>query len=357
MFCKNCGRQLPDNADFCPGCGTKRSGGDNAYGDGRSDADMKNLPDYTKENERNRAGFAVDSDRKKFSLSGDSDRKKFSLSGDSDRKKFSLSGQNKFSLSDKSRKDDGGGIVRLSAGKKPDAQPKEPTGFVNPLKNSGGTVFRSDSPKNEVDRKTTADAAPTKPATPAEPGKAVRPDAAPAAAPPTVTPPTFTSTSQDMPSGSSEPEKTGSVFSRPAQDASSGNPPEGPGSGEAEPTGFVNPMKGSDQGIQWGSDGDRNTSEAGNIGKIDSHMGFAIAMTALCACDCCFSLPVDIIAIVFASRVSVHLQNGNFEQAKKCSDTALILCWVSLAIKILVMFIFLLSDHINEVPPDAAGVE
>lgn len=353
MFCKNCGRQLPDNADFCPGCGTKRSGGGNAYGDERSDADMKNLPDYTKGNERNRSGFAVDSDRKKFSLSG---QNKFSLSGDSDRKKFSLSGQNKFSLSDKSRKDDGGGIVRLSAGKKPDAPPKEPTGFVNPLKNSGGTVFRSDYAGNEADRKTTADTAPAKPATHAGPEKAVRTDASPAAQPP-VTPTNFTPTSQNMPSGSPEPGKTGSGFSRSAQETSPGNPPEGPGVGEAEPTGFVNPLKGSDQNIQWGSDGDRNTSEAGNIGKIDSHMGFAIAMTALCFCDCCISLPVDIIAIVFASRVSVHLQNGNFEQAKKCSDTALILCWVSLAIKVLIMFLFLLSDHINDITPDVVVEE
>lgn len=354
MFCKNCGRQLPDNADFCPGCGTKRSAGGNAYGDGRSDADMKNLPDYSKENERNRSSLAVDSDRKKFSLSGDPDRKKFSLSGDSDRKKFSLSGQNKFSLSDKSRKDDGGGIVRLSAGKRPDAPPKEPTGFVNPLKNSGGSVFRSDPAKNEADVKTIADNVPVKPVTPAGPGNAVRTDAVPAApTPPVMPPPKVIS----PPTGSPEPEKTASMFSHPAQDASPGNPPEGPGSGEAEPTGFVNPLKGSDQGIQWGSDGDRNTSEAGNIGKINSHMGFAVAMTTLCVCDCCFSLPVDIVAIVFASRVSVHLQNGNFEQAKKCSDTALILCWVSLAIKILVMFIFLLSDHINDVPPDAVGGE
>ena len=354
MFCKNCGRQLPDNADFCPGCGTKRSGGGNAYGDGRSDADMKNLPDYTKENERNRSSFAVDSDRKKFSLSGDPDRKKFSLSGDSDRKKFSLSGQNKFSLSDKSRKDDGGGIVRLSAGKKPDAPPKEPTGFVNPLKSSGGTVFRSDPARNEADGKSIADTVPVKPVTTAGPENAIRTDAAPAASPPPVMPPPKVISPS---SGSSEREKTGSDFSRPSQDASPGYPPEGHGSGEAEPTGFVNPLKSSDQNIQWGSDGDRNVSEAGNIGKIDSHMGFAIAMTALCFCDCCISLPVDIIAIVFASRVAVHAQNGNYEQAKKCSDTALILCWVSLAIKVLIMFIFLLSDHINEVTPDAVGGE
>lgn len=349
MFCKNCGRQLPDNADFCPGCGTKRSGGGEAYGEGRSDSDIKNLPDYSKGNERNRSGFAVDSDRKKFSLSVDSDRKKFSLSEDPDRKKFSLSGQNKFSLSDKSRKDDGGGIVRISTGKKPDAQPKEPTGFVNPLKNSGGTVFRSNPPREEADRKTSAGTSYAKTGSPAGPENVFRP-----ASPDTTAAPPSPST---PPYNSPEPDRTGSGFGRPAQDATSGNPPEGPGGGEAGPTGFVNPMKGSDQNIQWGSDGDRNVSEAGNIGKIDSHMGFAIAMTTLCVCDCCISLPVDIIAIVFASRVAVHAQNGNYEQAKKCSDTALILCWVSLALKVLIMFLFFLSDHISDITPDAVGGE
>ena len=326
MFCKNCGRQLPDDADFCPGCGTKRSGGNESYGEGRSGADMKNLPDYAKEDERSRSGFAVDSDRKKFSLSGNSGCQKFSLSGDSGRQKFSLSGQNKFSLSDKSRKDDGGGIVRISAGKKPDAPPKEPTGFVNPLKNSGGTVFRSDPARDEAARNMSADAARQKPETAPGPDNPVRPVASPAT-PPVA--PAF----QNVPTpGVSAQEKPDAGFSRPAQTASPANPPGDTGGGNADPTGFVNPLKGSDQNIHWGSDGDRNT-KTGDFGEIPSHMGFAILMTVLGGCDC-ISLILGIIAIVFASKVSEHVRNGNYEEAKRSSSTALTLCWISLGIKI-----------------------
>ena len=318
MFCKNCGRQLPDDAGFCPGCGTKRSGGNESYGEGRSGADMKNLPDYAKEDERSRSGFAVDSDRKKFSLSGYSERQKFSLSGNSERQKFSLSGQNKFSLSDQSRKDDGGGIVRLSTGKKPDAPPKEPTGFVNPLKSSGGTVFRNDSARDEAERKTSADAAQAKQQTPAGPNNTVRPPATPPM-PPVAT------TSQNVPSAGS------------------------PDSGNADPTGFVNPLKGSDQNIHWGSDGDRNT-KAGDFGPIPSHMGFAIIMTVFGGCDC-ISLILGIIAIVFASKVSDHVQNGNYEEAKRCSNTALTLCWISLGIKILFLMLGSIAEIVQALRP------
>ena len=300
MFCKNCGRQIPDGAVFCPGCGSKRSGGE-THGDGRSGANMKDLPSYAKENDLNRSDFAIDTNRDKFSLSGDSGQKKFSLSSQN---KFSLSdsGKNKFSLSDKSRKDEGDGIVRISSGKKPEPPPQEPTGFVNPLKDSGKTVFRSD---------------------PAPDGANGTPGGVHVNAEKT-----------------NEPIKTAPSFTVSSQKYTSGNPPGGPGNSAqpgvdpAEPTGFVNPLKDSDQNIQWGSDGDRNT-KVGDYGEINSHMGFAIVMTVLGGCDC-LSLVLGIIAIVFASKVSSHVQNGNFEDAKKCSDTALTLCWISLGIKILV---------------------
>ena len=57
--------------------------------------------------------------------------------------KFSLSGagQKKFSLSGTDKDD---GIVRISANREPAAPPKNPTGFVNPLKDSGKTVFRDE---------------------------------------------------------------------------------------------------------------------------------------------------------------------------------------------------------------------
>ena len=305
MFCKNCGRQIPDNAAFCPGCGSKRSGGD-AYGDGRSNAGIKDLPNYAKENDLNRSGFAIDTNREKFSLSGDSGKNKFSLSGQN---KFSLSGdsgKNKFSLSDKSRKDDGDGIVRISSGRKLEEPPKEPTGFVNPLKDSGKTVFRSDSAKDDGSRTPIDDF--------------IRPEV------------------------KAEQERPQAGFSRPDQGSTYGNQPGNspdiggvpPGGDSGEPTGFVNPLKDSGQDIRWGSDGDRNT-KAGDFGEINSHMGFAIIMTVLGGCDC-ISLILGIIAIVYASKVSAHVQNGNFEEAKKCSDTTLTLCWISLGIKILVLF-------------------
>ena len=172
MFCKNCGRQIPDEAAFCPACGTKRSGGD-IYGDERSGRDIKDLPNYAKENDLNRSGSVVDTKRDKFILS-DSGQKKFSLS-DSGQNKFSLSGsgQKKFSLSGK----DDGGIVRISANREPPAPPKNPTGFVNPLKGSGRTVFHDEPETNTAAQPAAAapqpSAAPEKSAPQAEPVEAV----------------------------------------------------------------------------------------------------------------------------------------------------------------------------------------
>ena len=291
MFCKNCGRQIPDDAAFCPACGTKRSGGD-AYNDERSGRDIKNLPNYAKENDLYRSGKAVDSDRNKFSLSGDSG-KKFSLS-DSGQKKFSLSdsGQKKFSLSGK----DDGGIVRLTTNREPAPPPKEPTGFVNPLKDSGKTVFH--------DNGTTAGSG----------------------------------TSAPQATGTAEEGSTGSPAPAPEKAAASPEPP--PVQVEAvvvengeEPTGFVNPLPASGQDIHLGSDGDRNEANSGKFSgdpsEIDSHMGFAIFST-LCCC-----LPTGIAAIVFASQVSKHLQDGDYEAAKKSADNAQLFCWISVGIGLL----------------------
>jgi hypothetical protein len=290
MFCKNCGRQIPDEAAFCPACGTKRSGGD-TYGDERSGRNIKDLPSYAKENDLNRSEHAVDSGRKTFSLS-DSGQKKFTLSNDPNRNKFSLSdsGQKKFSLSDKN-KDSGDGIVRISASREPAPPPSSPTGFVNPLKESGKTVFH-DEP---------ADVEPAQSA-------AAKPE---------------TDTARTQPAPQSEPE----VVVLDSSDA--GNAAD---AGSDEETGFVNPLKESGQEIRWGSDGDRNeTKDAGFTGdpaEIDSHMGFAILST-LCCC-----LPTGIAAIVFASQVSKHIQEGDYEAAKKSSDLAKLFCWISVVLSI-----------------------
>lgn len=291
MFCKNCGRQIPDNAAFCPACGTKRSGGD-TFGEAKSGRDIKNLPSYAKENDLNRSGDAIDTNRQKFSLSDN--EKKFSLSG-SGQKKFSLSdsGQKKFSLSGK--KDSGDGIVRITANREPAAPPKAPTGFVNPLKDSDRTVFH-DAPAED---------------TPPE-SRTGAPEAAPAQ------------------------EKTESRTSRTAQAASvildDGAPENNAGGGSGEKTGFVNPLKGSGQDIHWGSDGDRNETKnaefAGDPSEIESHLGFAV-FTLLCCCQ-----PTSILAVLFAVLVSQEVKKGNYEQAQKYSNLAKLFCWISIGLSI-----------------------
>ena len=295
MFCKNCGRQIPDDAAFCPACGTKRSGG-NPYGDGRSGRDIKDLPSYAKENDLNRSGDVIDTNRQKFNLS-DSGQKKFSLS-DSGQKKFSLSdsGQKKFSLSDKG-KGSGDGIVRISANREPAAPPKTPTGFVNPLKDAGKTVFHDEPEVGSINKK------PEHPPSP-EPEVHIEPE---------------------QPAGDAAQSAANDFYNGSAGGNTGTNP-------EEQQTGFVNPLKGSDQNIHWGSDGDRNEAKNaefnGDPSEIDSHMAFAV-FTLLCCCQ-----PTSILAVIFAIMVSQEVKKGNYEQAQKYSDLVKIFCWISIGLSI-----------------------
>lgn len=252
MFCKNCNRQIPDDAAFCPECGTKRPGGD-AFYDEQSGRDIKDLPDYAKG--KDVYGNTIDSNRDKSGPAGRDD----------------------------------GGIVRISAS----TEPAAPTGFVNPLKNSGKTVFH-DSPEGNTAEGSAQTAQ-------AEPGQTAVPIAA-------------------------------------------GNGPAAPESGN--PTGFVNPLKDSDQAIHLGSDGDRNEANAGGFNgdpsEIESHLAFAIFVT-LCCC-----LPLGIVAIVFASQVSSHIRTGNYEEAQKCSERALLFCWISLGVG---LFCNIASSVVNTILP------
>ncbi|MBR3688272.1 MAG: CD225/dispanin family protein [Lentisphaeria bacterium] len=295
MFCKNCGRQIPDNATFCPACGTKRSGSD-TFGEEKSGRDIKNLPNYAKENDLNRSGDAIDTNRQKFSLSGNG--KRFSLSG-SDQQKFSLSGQKKFSLSDKG-KDSGDGIVRISTNREPAATSKAPTGFVNPLKDSGKTVFHDEPAGN------TAGGMSEKPAAP--------------------DPEVNTSASATSPA----PEQTESQTIQAVSVVLDGGAEENNAGGET--TGFVNPLKDSGQNIHWGSDGDRNETQnagfADDPSEIESHLGFAV-FTLLCCCQ-----PTSILAILFAVLVSQEVKKGNYEQAQKYSNLAKLFCWISIGLSI-----------------------
>ena len=276
MFCKNCGRQIPDDAAFCPSCGTKKSSGSNTFGEERSGSDMKNLPNYAKENDLRKTGAVIDSDRKKFSLTGD-DRKTFSLSDGAGRKPFSLSKQ-----PDEPKRDDG--FVRANTVQTP---PSPQTVAPPPPMKPAPTMAKPEPA--------------TIPSKPAEPAKHAEPA------------PEQTVLEPDEPTGFVNPlkgQKEASAFSN-----------------DAEPTGFVNPLKDRQQEIHWGSDGDRNAQNGGkppiDPGTINSHMGFAIFCT-LCCC-----LPTGIAAIVFASQVSKHLKDGNYEQAQKSADNAQLLCWIS----------------------------
>ena len=76
-------------------------------------------------------------------------------------------------------------------------------------------------------------------------------------------------------------------------DNATGTPP-----GSGEPTGFVNPLRNSEQDIHWGSDGDRNLNSTGGFygdeSEIESNMGMAIAVTvfgALCCSNCITIMP------------------------------------------------------------------
>ena len=300
MFCKNCGRQIPNDAAFCPSCGTKRSDGD-TFADGRSGIDIRNLPSYAKEIDR--SGHAVDSDHRKFSLS-DPERKKFSLS-DSGQDKFSLSdpGRDKFSLSDKTRKGDDGGIVRLTSNREPAAQKKEPatpprepaspkelTGFVNPLKDSGGTVFRSGNPPDKTTAGSTKD--------------------------------TTVPSTKDM--------TAGSPASSVRQDQTAPHEAEAGHERKDDATGFVNPLKEAGLDIHLGSDGDRN-QPAEDVGEINSpHLKFAVWMVIL-SCLCCdpLTLILGIIAIVFAFQVTTCSRSGNLGIALQKAAVARVLCWIT----------------------------
>ena len=294
MFCKNCGRQIPDDAASCPACGSKRLGGGSGGED--SGRNIKSLPDYAKEKDLDRSGNAIDTNRQKFSLS-DSGQKKFSLS-DAGQKKFSLSdsGQKKFSLSGKD-KNSGDDIVRVRVNDGSDTPRKEPTGFVNPLKDSGKTVFH-DAHAN------------------ANPAAATE---RPAPAAPDV--------------NDSEIRRPTPQTERPVQAAPVVNDAEDTADGETgEKTGFVNPLKDSGQEIRWGSDGDRselkNAEVVGDAAEINSHMGFAI-FTLLCCCQ-----PTSILAILFAVLVSQEVKKGNYEQAQKYSNLAKLFCWISIGLSI-----------------------
>ena len=75
-------------------------------------------------------------------------------------------------------------------------------------------------------------------------------------------------------------------------------------------------------------------------------MGFAIFVTVLGLCNC-LNLVLGITAIVFASQVQKYIEEGNFEQARKSSNTAKILCWISLGLMLLGLLMSLVSGALS----------
>ncbi len=66
----------------------------------------------------------------------------------------------------------------------------------------------------------------------------------------------------------------------------------------------------------------------GNVPKIPSHLGWAIATLILCF------WPTGIVAVVYASQVSNKLAVGDFAGAKESSRKAKIWCWVTFGIAV-----------------------
>ncbi len=68
-------------------------------------------------------------------------------------------------------------------------------------------------------------------------------------------------------------------------------------------------------------------------GSVPNHLVWAIIATVFSICLCCGipGLITGIIAIVFAAQVNSKLNAGDIEGARRASNTAKILCWVTTA--------------------------
>lgn len=297
MFCKNCGRQIPDDAAFCPACGTKRSGGD-TFGDERSGRDIKNLPSYAKENELNRSSDAIDSDGSSSACP-----------------------------------------IRAEEIQSLRQQPEEVqpvrvrTEKVQPVRQRQ-EFRRRHRPHHLEPRSRPAAEVPDRIR---ESAQRLRQDHISRR----------TGKQNGCRTGTTVRARTGSTyykgrvrrkrkcrtvrgerflqhirFRRRKYRRRSG--------GTADR--IREPAQGGGQNIQWGSDGDRNETKnsefAGDPAEIESHLGFAV-FTLLCCCQ-----PTSILAILFAVLVSQEVKKGNYEQAQKYSNLAKLFCWISIGLSI-----------------------
>ena len=65
-------------------------------------------------------------------------------------------------------------------------------------------------------------------------------------------------------------------------------------------------------------------------GTVPNHLVWSIIATVLSLCLCCIvgTIP-GIVAIVFSAKVNTLLGQGDFDGAKRASDTAKLWCWIT----------------------------
>lgn len=70
-------------------------------------------------------------------------------------------------------------------------------------------------------------------------------------------------------------------------------------------------------------------------GNIPNHLAWAIIATVLATCLCCPLGLLGIVAIVQSNKVNSLITQGDFDGARRASDSAKTWCWVATALAII----------------------
>lgn len=70
-------------------------------------------------------------------------------------------------------------------------------------------------------------------------------------------------------------------------------------------------------------------------GNIPNHLAWAIIATVLATCLCCPLGLLGIVAIVQSNKVNTLINQGDFDGARRASDSAKTWCWVATALAII----------------------
>ena len=69
--------------------------------------------------------------------------------------------------------------------------------------------------------------------------------------------------------------------------------------------------------------------------SIPNHLAWAIIATVLATCLCCPLGLIGIVAIVQSNKVNSLLNQGDYDGARRASDSAKTWCWVATALAII----------------------